>query len=165
MDTLIVLFCLVEDFCQMFIPTWNQQLIQSGSKHRNRQGQLSPSEIITLFIYFHQLRFRDFKTYYLQYAKVHLASYFPKLVSYPRFVTLLKSVLVPLCFFVQTLRGQKTGIYFVDSLILKACHIKREKQHCVFEGIAKKGKSSIGWFLVLNCIWSLMIKARLWHLK
>jgi hypothetical protein len=29
---------------------------------------------------------------------------------------------------------------------MKACHIKREKQHRVFQGLAKKGKSSIGWF-------------------
>ncbi len=26
------------------------------------------------------------------------------------------------------------------------CHIKREKQHRVFKGLAKKAKSTVGWF-------------------
>ena len=42
--------------------------------------------------------------------------------------------------------GQCTGISFVDSTPLKACHIKREKQNKVFLGIAEKGKSTTGWF-------------------
>jgi hypothetical protein len=42
--------------------------------------------------------------------------------------------------------AEKTGIYFIDSMLIKVCHIKREKQHRVFKGLAKKGKSSIGWF-------------------
>lgn len=58
----------------------------------------------------------------------------------------MKSVIVPLCFFLHTLKGKHTGIYFIDSTILKACHIKREKQHRVFEGLAAKAKSTMGWF-------------------
>ena len=42
--------------------------------------------------------------------------------------------------------GKCTGISFVDSTTLKACHIKREKRNKVFNGIATKGKSTIGWF-------------------
>ena len=49
-------------------------------------------------------------------------------------------------FFIQTLSGEKTGIYFVDSMIMKVCHIKREKQHRVFSDLAKKSKSTISWF-------------------
>lgn len=92
------------------------------------------------------MRFRDFKTFYTRYAKIHLQKDFPFLPSYSHRVSLLKSVLIPLCVFVQSLSGERTGIYFIDSTILKACHIKREKQHRVFEGIAKKSKSTIGWF-------------------
>ena len=47
----------------------------------------------------------------------------------------------------QSLTGEQTGIYFVDSTLIKACHIKREKQNRVFKGIAQKGKSTTGWFL------------------
>ena len=142
----IRLYCLVDDFCQLFMPHWNQHLLTKGLKKRHKPCRLTPSEIMCLFIYFHQLRFRDFKTYYIKYAQVHLAHLFPRLVSYNRFVELIKSVLVPLYFFIQSLIGEKTGIYFIDSLTLKTCHIKREKQHKVFKDLAQKGKSSMGWF-------------------
>jgi len=39
-----------------------------------------------------------------------------------------------------------TGIAFVDSTPLKACHIKREKSHRVFKKEAAKSKTSTGWF-------------------
>ncbi len=35
---------------------------------------------------------------------------------------------------------------FIDSTPIRVCHIKREKQHKVFKGIAQKGKCSMGWF-------------------
>ena len=35
---------------------------------------------------------------------------------------------------------------FIDSTILTVCHICRDSQHKVFKGIAKKGKSTTGWF-------------------
>lgn len=101
---------------------------------------------MTIIIFFHSIRFRDFKTYYTRYVMVHLKKEFPFLPSYSHMVNLMKSVLIPLCAFMQTLSGEKTGIYFVDSTIMKVCHVKREKQNRVFEEFAKKGKSTIGWF-------------------
>jgi IS5 family transposase len=145
-DTVIELFCLVDEFCKEFFPLWQQQLLSCGLIKRHRQNRLSPAEIMTIFIHFHQSHYRTFKHYYLQYVQRHLKTFFPQLVSYERFVALMKSVLVPLCFFMQTLEGEETGIYFVDSMLMKVCHIKREKQHKVFKGIAEKSKSSVGWY-------------------
>jgi hypothetical protein len=45
---------------------------------------------------------------------------------------------------------RKTEIYFVDSTLIKVCHIKREKQNRVFKGLAKKAKSTTGWFYGFN---------------
>ena len=42
--------------------------------------------------------------------------------------------------------GKCTGISFIDSSPIRVCHIKREKSHKVFKGMATKGKSPIGWF-------------------
>jgi hypothetical protein len=145
-DTLITLFCIVDEFCKEFYPEWEKMLVKQGIKKRCRPSGIRPSEIMTIFIYFHVLRFRDFKTYYTRYVMKHLQGAFLFLPSYSHMVNLLKSILVPLCVFVQGLRGEKTGIYFTDSMVIKACHIKRERQHQVFRGIAKKGKSTIGWF-------------------
>lgn len=145
-NTLVELYCLVDEFCKEFIPAWKKHLIEYRLLKRNRKNELSPSEIMTIYIHFHQSHYRDFKNYYLYHVQKHLTHLFPNLLSYSRFVSLIKSVIVPLCFFLQTLKGEETGIYFVDSTLIKSCHIKREKQHKVFKGIAKKAKSTIGWF-------------------
>jgi hypothetical protein len=145
-DTLTELYSVVDDFCQLFLPVWQRHLIENKLKKRNRQGKLRISEVITILIHFHQMRFRDFKTYYEKYVKVYLKHLFINLVSYTRFLELIKESLVPFCMFTQSLSGEHTGIYFVDSLLIKSCHIKREKQHRVFKGLAKKSKSTVGWF-------------------
>lgn len=145
-NNLTVLFCLVDDFCKEFMPHWEKMMLQSNIKKRIRNSQISPSEIMAIYIHFHQSHYRDFKNYYLNYVCKYLSQAFPHLVSYHRFVALIKSVLVPLCFFLQSFSGEKTGIYFVDSTLIKSCHIKREKQHRVFRGIAQKAKSTVGWF-------------------
>jgi hypothetical protein len=72
---------------------------------------------------------------------------FPNLVSYNRSVELQQKVALPIVLFLKTCRmGKCTGISFIDSTALKVCHIRREHQHRVFDGIATKGKSTLGWF-------------------
>lgn len=145
-DTLISLFVIVDDFCKEFMPEWEKHLIVNRLKERNRPSRLSPSEIMTIVIHFHQSHYRTFKHYYINYVCEYLRHLFPDLVSYKQFVSLMKNILVPLCFFLQSFKGEKTGIYFVDSTLIKVCHIRREKQNKVFKGIAEKAKSTIGWF-------------------
>jgi hypothetical protein len=76
---------------------------------------------------------------------------FPNLVSYNRFVELSNKHLLPLVAFLRTrCLGQCTGISYVDSTPLRACHIKREHSHRVMKGLATKGQCSIGWFYGLK---------------
>jgi len=42
--------------------------------------------------------------------------------------------------------GKSRGINYIDSTLLRVCHIKREKQNKVFKGVATKEKSTMGWF-------------------
>lgn len=145
-NTLTTLFVLVDDFCQEFIPEWEKHLLDNKFIKRKRLGNLSMSEIMTICIHFHQSHYRTFKHYYKNYVCKQLRHLFPRLVSYERFVTLMKSIIVPLCFFLQSFKGEKTGIYFIDSTLIKACHIKREKQHKVFKHLTEKSRSTMGWF-------------------
>lgn len=39
-----------------------------------------------------------------------------------------------------------SGIYFVDATTIEVCHVKRASSNKVFRGIAKKSKSSMGWY-------------------
>lgn len=136
----------VDNFCKKFISEWEKGLITNGLKSRIRKSRLSYSEIMTILILFHQSHYRNFKHFYIDHVQKNLKSYFPNLVTYNRFVELQKSVVIPLCCFLNSLKGEKTGIYFIDSTPLRSCHIKREYQNKVFKGLAEKSKSSTGWF-------------------
>ena len=146
MDSLLELFVSVDDFCQLFLPFWDQKLMQDGSKKRRRAGQLSVSEIMTIIIYFHQSHYRDFKTYYTDHVCRHLKAEFPKLVSYERFVILMPTVLGPLSAYLKSLYGRCHGISFIDSTAVSVCDNHRIHSHKVFSEIAKRGKGSMGWF-------------------
>lgn len=71
---------------------------------------------------------------------------FPHVVSYQRFVALLPRALVPLCHSLVTRQGRCTGIAFMDSTPLAVCDPPRMATHQVFEGLAARGKTSMGWF-------------------
>lgn len=145
MDKLIETFCDVDDFCQLFIEQWQQQLIEIGELKRRRACKLSPAEIMTILIHFHQSHYRDFKSYYLLYVCRNLTKYFPNLLSYTRFLGMTASVVVPMCSYLTSKLGKPTGIQFVDSTKIEVCHIIRAKRNKVFEGVACHGKGTMGW--------------------
>jgi len=147
MDSLLELFCDVDDFCQKFEPNWNKRLLASGERQRRRQRNLSLSEIMTIVIHFHQSQFRNFKAYYQDYVLQYLQAEFPDLVSYTRFIEFMPSVLIPLSVYLRTACfGSCSGISFIDSTSLDVCDNRRIAQHRVFEGWAERGKTSMGWF-------------------
>ena len=113
---------------------------------RNRARSLHQSEIITILVAFHLSHFRDFKTFYKGYVLQHWRKEFPKLVTYNRFIEYIPSVLVLMLLYLKTLRGKCTGIAFVDSTKLVVCNNARIHNHKVFDGKAKRGKTSTGWF-------------------
>jgi hypothetical protein len=144
MDILSV-FCDIDDFCSRFEPAWRQQLVASGAK-RHRASSLALSEVMTILVLFPGLHYRTFKPFYLHYVRIHLHADFPGLPSYSCFVELIPSTLVPLCSYVQSRKGQPTGIQFIDSLPIRVCHHRRIHSPRVFDGFARRGKSSRGWF-------------------
>jgi hypothetical protein len=141
MDSLLELFCHVDDFCKAFLPHWNKQLL-SARRPRGRRPSLCMSEIMTILIHFHQSNYRNFKAFYLEHVMTHLRNEFPGLVSYNRFVELIPSVIVPL----NACLGTCTGITFIDSTTLAVCKNPRIDYHKTFAGLARRGKTSTGWF-------------------
>jgi hypothetical protein len=148
--SLLELFVDVDDFCQIFLPIWYKRLLGDGSKKRLRSGKLSMSEIMTIIIYFHQSRYRDFKSYYINYVCEHLDHEFPNLVSYERFVILMPTAFGPLSAYLKSLYGRCSGISFVDSTALAVCDNHRIHTNKVFDQVAKRGKGSMGWFYGLK---------------
>lgn len=143
------IFYLIDEFSKEFAcNVSNYRLSADNSKkRRHKPNRISDSEVMTILVAFHLSGMRNLKHYYLFYVCKHLNGDFPRLVSYNRFVELQQRVALPLVLFLKTCRmGKCTGISFIDSTTLKACHIKREKQNKVFQGIATKGCGTLGWF-------------------
>lgn len=146
MTNLVDLYCVVDDFCQLILPELKKTALPESTKKKPRSSRLNEAEIMTILIHFHQSHYRNFKAYYLGHVSRHLVSEFPDLVSYNRFVELMPSVLVLLCLFIHFQQKNFTGIYFIDSTTLSVCHHKRASSNRVFKGLAKKSKSTMGWF-------------------
>jgi hypothetical protein len=145
MNDLTTLFCHVDDFWKTFEQQWNSHLLDNQKKKRGPASELSISEMMTIVIFFHQSNYRTFKHFYsfiLEFYK----PYFPALISYDRFVHRMKSLFIPLFAFLLAHKGLITGIAFIDSTSIAVCHNKRITRNKVFQGLAKRGKTTSGWF-------------------
>src|SRR3954469_15193007 len=145
-DRLVGDFCQFDDFCQGFWPPWEALLLGQGAqpaKKRGPQAGLADSEIMTILVLYHS---SHFKAFYEGVVLAWLLSAFPKAPCYGRFIALTHHVWVPLTVFLLTRMGRKTGLYYIDSTPLPVCHPRRINRHKVFAGLAKRGKTSTGWF-------------------
>ena len=144
------IYCLADDFCKEFSKYQEKHMFSTSpknGKHRNKPNRMSDAEIMLIMILFHSGGYRCFKHFYLEYVCKHLAHLFPRKVSYNRFVELEKEILFSLTIFIKTvLIGRCTGISFVDSTPLRVCRNQRIHVHKTFEGLATRGKCSMGWF-------------------
>lgn len=143
--SLLELFCAVDDFCKTLEEAQAGHILPSRTGQRQRSGQLSDSEALTIMIHFHQSQYRTFKAYYEQHVAVYLRSEFPRLISYARFVQRMPRLLGWLCLYLFSRFGMCTGISFVDATFISVCDNRRINQHRVFKGLATRGKGSTGW--------------------
>lgn len=142
---IITIFYLVDSVCKEYSKWENNKLLPS-TNHRKRLGQLSLSELITIVIYFYLSPCKDFKNYYLHFLPHKYKGYF-NLVGYSRIIQLMPRLFLPLSLMMHFLRGEKTGIYYIDSTKLQICHAKRTNSNKVFRNISKLGRTSCGWFM------------------
>ena len=147
--TLMTIFCDVDDFCKEFEPEWRKILVENqdrsligDKKRRSRRTELSLSEAMTIVILFHKTGYRTFKDYYIRFVVVNLKKYFPEMLSYSRFVNLMKTCLFPLFVFFQGCLGKCSGISFVDSTILTVCHARRIHSHRVFKSVSENSQAA-----------------------
>lgn len=145
MNDLLRLYCTVDDFWKYFKMEWEKHLLRRAYPH-GPERELSTAEMMTIVILFHQSHFRTFKHFYCAYVTKYLQKEFPKLISYSRFVYLMKTLFIPLFAFLLYKTGKITGIAFVDSTKIQICHNKRIQRNKVFAGWAKRGKTTTGWF-------------------
>jgi hypothetical protein len=143
------LFCDVDDFLKQSSSLLNKKLTNDNPpkrKYAPRERKLSKSEVMTICILFHQSNYRNFKAFYLQYVVKYLTRYFPNLLSYNRFVSLMSENIELMAAYLQHLFGNATGISYIDSTPIQVCKPKRMSSNKVFANHGEKSKSTIGWF-------------------
>jgi hypothetical protein len=143
------LFVLLDDFCNFVDFTMKSKLVEGNHKVKRptRKAEMSTSEILTIILLYHQSPCKNFKYFYNSYLTLYKSD-FPKLITYERFIALKPRSMIYLCSLLEMLIGnsKSTGIAFIDATKINVCNSKRTSQNKVFKGLAKIGKSSMGWF-------------------
>jgi len=159
-DKLIQIFVEIDDFCQMI----NRHLLKETVKKNLSGSIMTISEIATILTFYHLSEYKNFQYYYTSMVELELREDFPNLVSYKRFLSLIE-VAFPYLFSFrqwQCSQNEYTRRYFIDSKRLPICHNRRIKSNRVFKGLARRGKSSTGWFygfkahLIVNNLGQIM---------
>ena len=143
---IVTIFCDIDDFCRSLLASEHLQLPTHPGPKNARGCALSLSEVMTILVWFHASHYRTFKHFYLGSVLPGKRAKFPALPSYTRFVELIPMTLLPLCAYVQTRKGQPTGLPLTDSLPIRVCQNRRISSHKVFAELARWGKGSMGWF-------------------
>jgi hypothetical protein len=158
------LYCCLDDFCKVF-EDWEAHRLIPSAQTRKRPGKLSRAEMLFIVVLFHLSAFRNFKTFYLLGIGVERRDCFKDLPHYDRFVSLMPRLFTPLMVLLHSLSGEETGIYFADSTKLAVCHNRRINRHRVFDGLAARGKTSMGWFFGLKLHFVINHKGQIMALK
>lgn len=161
MDEFIIsIFYEIDNFCKGLKEHFEHSLISRKEEAVSFEppSALSLSEIMTICVYFHLSGYRTFKGYYTRLIQKDYRKFFPRSVSYNRFVELTPYAAIPLALFVQYTSSKSpcTGISFMDSTTLDVCDSHRIQQHKVFDGLAQRGKVPLDGFTASNSILSSM---------
>ena len=122
-DTIIFIFCFVDDFCKLYEDALKKFALLSGKRLRKptRVPRLTMAEIITILLVFQRSKMRDLKTFY-RYFKESYIDLFPNLTTCERFNELQKRAFPVLSALLNSMFC-KTAT--VDSTKIDVCHISK----------------------------------------
>ncbi|MFL5256606.1 MAG: IS982 family transposase [Rhodopila sp.] len=106
--------------------------------------------MLFIMVLFHLSAYKNFKTFYLHGIGCQYRACFRDLPHYDRFISLMPRLFVPLMVLLHSLSGEQSGVSFADSTKLAVCHNRRIDRHKVFDGLAARAKTSVGWFYGLK---------------
>lgn len=150
-ERLLQLFCIVSDLVTVILTNTEEFAISrpgAGRKHN-----LTIAEGITISLYRYLLPHTTFKHFYAFMRNYHRQE-FPNLPHYSNMLLLQKQLLPFLVKMLGVLIGinraavknNKVRLMFVDGSDLPVCTNKRIFNHKVARKVARRGKTSKGWF-------------------
>src|SRR3954452_4250871 len=158
------LYCCLDDFCKVF-EDWEAHRLIPSAQTRTRLGKLSRSEMLFIMVLFHLSAFKNFKTFYLYGIGCRHRACFRDLPHHNCFLNLMSRLFVPLMVLLHSLSGEETGIDFAASSKLAVCHTRRIGRPKLFDGLAARGKTAMGWFSGLKLHFVINHKGQIMALK
>jgi len=145
--TLTGIYNFVSDFLK-FLDTHSVKL--GGRKKVGVKAKISDGELISIGILRSVLGMDCIKTFYAL-GKALFKSCFPKLPKYEGLIkglcrTTPTQVMILQLLLMLSKKACDSIVFYVDATPYPVCHNKRIFTHKVFDGFAKRGKSSMGWF-------------------
>lgn len=149
---LIMIYSFTDDFNKQVVGSLYPSLEKpSKGKPPIKKGNLSVAEMVSLAVFRFFTGHRSWKEFYRHVKGYHYKD-FPNLPAYSNFIDRINKLsffAMLILQFLMNLFNQMTGeqgLKFVDGSKLMACNIKRELNNKVCKGIARKSKSTMGWF-------------------
>ena len=148
---LLQLFCIVDELVKIILS--QTVFLKKSGKTSGRPHNLTISEAVTISLYRFLFPWTDFKHYYGFVRNYHTKE-FPNAPHYDNMLSFQKQLLP---FLLQLLgiliavnraafKNKKIRIMFVDGSPLPVCANKRIFHHKVAKKVARRGKSTMGWF-------------------
>ena len=150
-NSLITLYCIVDDFIHRFLETSaGEKSLALYYGKRGPKRRMNVSEIVTLNLVRIFDRTADLKTFHRN-ACSHYISYFPSLTNYENFLKATNMAVGVIAGFVQYLLylnriNSTENVFYVDSTPVSVCENRYISSHKVMKGLASRGKSTKGWF-------------------
>ena len=147
-DSIIALFCCLDD-CARLVEDWERHHLTPSDRQRRRAGTLSLGEMLSIMVLFHISAYKTFKPFRLYGLSQEYGDCFGELPSYSRFVSLKPRLLLPFdlftcCCIISVGRGPASTLPTVPKLAV--CHNAHIRRNRVFQGMAKRGRTTMGWF-------------------
>ena len=149
-EILITLYCFADDFVKQVLHSLHFAIERPKQDQPPiKKHNLSVAELISLAMFRFFTGHKNWKDFYNHIHTYHRAD-FPKLPTYQNFLKAVNSLsvvaVIMLNGFCSLFDIPFSMLQFADSSKLKVCKNKRIFNHKVCKGIAKRGKSSMGWF-------------------
>ena len=142
----IALFCCLDDVAKLF-EEWERHHLLPSARQRRRGGKLCLGKMLFILVLLPVSPDKEFKHFRIDGIRQEYRDCFAELPSCGRFVSLMPRLLLPCCWLLHDFRGEATGIYFADSTRVAVCHNTHiSRNRVLFRGVAKRGRSTMGWF-------------------
>jgi hypothetical protein len=138
------LCCRLDDLCRAF-GDWGAHRLTPSRAARQRPGKLSRAETRFIVVLFHLSPPKNLKAFRRHGVGHQRRACFGGRPHHDRFVGLVPRLFAPLVVLSHSGSGEPTGVHFAGPTRRAVGPNRRPHRHRGFDGLAARGKASMGW--------------------